>query len=104
MRDEMNRKPDTIPQTITPTELRKNIYAVVHAVALKGERYLVVPNEGDSVVICSRKEYNALISERQLLRDLRDGERDIKAGRTYSTSEVRRAVSTRRKRTSARRR
>ena len=85
----MKRKDDTIPKTITPTELRRNIYGVVHEVAQRGDRYLVVPDNGDSVVICSREEYNALIAERQLLRDLREAEADIAAGRTYTTSEVR---------------
>ncbi len=89
----MKRNDDPIPKTITPTELRRNIYGVVHEVAQKGDRYLVVPDKGDSVVICSREEYNALIAERQLMRDIRQAEADIAAGRTYSTSEVRSFVS-----------
>ncbi|MEO7501330.1 MAG: type II toxin-antitoxin system Phd/YefM family antitoxin [Gemmatimonadaceae bacterium] len=78
-----------IPKSITPTDLRANLYAVVREVASKGQRYLVTPNEGESVVICSREEYNALVAERALLRDLREAEADVAAGRTHSIAEVR---------------
>lgn len=82
-----------IPKSITPTELRANLYAVVREVASKGQRYLVTPNEGESVVICSREEYNALVAERALLRDLRVAEADVAAGRTHTLSEVRGFIS-----------
>jgi prevent-host-death family protein len=78
-----------IPKSITPTDLRANLYAVVREVASKGQRYLVTPNEGESVVICSREEYNALVAERALLRDLREAEADVAAGRTHSIADVR---------------
>lgn len=82
-----------IPKSITPTELRKNLYGVVHEVASLGHRYLVIPSEGESVVICSRDEYNALVAERELLRDLREAEADVAAGRTHTPAEVRRFIS-----------
>ena len=84
-----------IPKTISPTDLRKDIYSVVHEVAAKGELYLITPAEGDSVVLCSRAEYNALVAERELLRDLREAEADIAAGRTSSTSDVRAFIAKR---------
>jgi len=77
-----------IPKIISPTDLRKNLYAVVREAA-GGQQYLVTPNEGESVVICSRKEYNALVAERQLMRDLREAEADVAAGRTFTTDKVR---------------
>ena len=85
-----------IPKSITPTDLSANLYAVVREVASKGQRYLVTPNEGESVVICSREEYNALVAERALLRDLREAEADVAAGRTHSTADVRGFISKRR--------
>ena len=78
-----------IPKSISPTDLRKELYAVVHEVASKGQRYLVTPSEGESVVLCSRAEYNALVSESELLRDLREAEADWAAGRMYKPDEVR---------------
>lgn len=93
-----------IPKSISPTDLRKELYAVVHEVASKGQRYLVTPSEGESVVLCSRAEYNALVAERELLRDLREAEADLAAGRTYSTQEVRDSVLKRSKPRRARRR
>ena len=84
-----------IPKTITPTELRQNLYGIVHEVASKGNRYLITPNEGDAVVLCSRDDFNALVAERQLLRDIRDGEADIAAGRTFTSAEVRASLSRR---------
>lgn len=94
-----------IPKSITPTDLRANLYAVVREVASKGQRYLVTPSEGESVVICSREEYNALVAERALLRELRDAEADVTAGRTHTGAQVRRFLSKERaKSQSARRR
>ena len=87
-----------IPKSITPTDLRANLYAVVREVASKGQRYLVTPSEGESVVICSREEYNGLVEERALLRDLREAEADVAAGRTHTLAEVRRFMSKQRSR------
>jgi PHD/YefM family antitoxin component YafN of YafNO toxin-antitoxin module len=81
-----------IPKTVSPTELRQNLYAIVREVASKGHRYLITPNEGDAVVMCSREDFNALIAERQLLRDIRDAEAEIAAGRTFSSTEVRASI------------
>ena len=86
-----------IPKTVTPTELRQNLYGIVREIAEKGHRYLVTPNEGEAVVMCSRDDYNALVAEGQLLRALRESEADIAAGRTFSSSEVRASLAARRK-------
>ena len=82
-----------IPKTITPTELRQNLYGIVREVAQKGHRYLITPDNGDAVVMCSRDDYNALVAERQLLRDLRESEADIAAGRTFTSAEVRQSIA-----------
>lgn len=84
-----------IPKTITPTELRQNLYGIVREVALKGHRYLITPDNGEAVVMCSRDDYNSLIAERQLLRDLRESEADIVAGRIFSSAEVRASLAAR---------
>ncbi|HUQ48432.1 MAG TPA: type II toxin-antitoxin system Phd/YefM family antitoxin [Gemmatimonadaceae bacterium] len=81
-----------IPKTITPTELRQNVYGIVREVATKGHRYLITPDGGEAVVLCSRDDYNALIAERQLLRDLRQSEADLAEGRIFTTAEVRRSI------------
>ena len=78
-----------IPRTISPTDLRKNLYAVVKDVAAGKAQYLVTPSEGESVVICSRAEYSRILEERELLRDLRAAEADMNAGRVYTTAQVR---------------
>jgi len=82
-----------IPKTITPTELRQNLYGIVHEVASKGNRYLITPSEGDAVVLCSRDDFNALVAERQLLRDLREAEADLAAGRIFTSAEVRASLA-----------
>jgi PHD/YefM family antitoxin component YafN of YafNO toxin-antitoxin module len=87
-----------IPKSISPTDLRKELYDVVHEVASKGQRYLITPSHGESVILCSRAEYNALVAERQLLRDLREAEADVAAGRTYTTRQVRSYTSRRKTR------
>ncbi|MDQ6717520.1 MAG: type II toxin-antitoxin system prevent-host-death family antitoxin [Gemmatimonadota bacterium] len=77
-----------IPKTISPTDLRKNLYAVVKDVAAGKAQYLVTPSAGESVVICSREDYENILAERDLLRKLRAGEADIKAGRLIPHEEV----------------
>jgi PHD/YefM family antitoxin component YafN of YafNO toxin-antitoxin module len=81
-----------IPKTISPTELRQNLYEIVREIGSKGHRYLVTPNEGEAVVMCSREDFNGLLAKIELLRDIRCSEADIKAGRTYSTAEVRESI------------
>ena len=78
-----------IPKPISPTELRQKLYAVVREVARGEGEYLVTPSDEAGVVMLSREAYNALVAERDLLRDLRRAEADVAAGRTYSTTEVR---------------
>lgn len=85
-----------IPKPISPTDLRQNLYSVVREVASGKARYLVTPGEGDGVVMLSRDEYNAIVAERELLRDLREAEADVAAARTFTTAEVRASLSRRR--------
>jgi prevent-host-death family protein len=93
-----------IPKSISPTDLRKDLYDVVREVASKGQRYLITPSQGESVVLCSRAEYNALVAERELLRDLRAAEADVAANRTYTAGEVRDFLSKPKPRSKAARR
>lgn len=88
-----------IPKPINPTDLRKNLYAVVREVASGESQYLVTPTEGDAIVMLSRDDYNALLMEQQLLRDLRAAEADVVAGRTQSPAAVRRFVARRSRKT-----
>lgn len=82
-----------IPKSISPTELRRNLYEVVREIGSKGHRYLVTPNEGEAVVMCSREDFNGLLADIQLLRDICASEADIRAGRTFSTAEVRASIA-----------
>ena len=77
-----------IPKPISPTELRQRLYSVVREVARGKNQYLVTPADEESVVMLSRETYNAIIEERELLRDLVHGEADIREGRTKSSAEV----------------
>jgi prevent-host-death family protein len=85
-----------IPKPISPTELRQNLYSVVREVARGKNQYLVTSADDDGVVMLSRAEYNAIVAERDLLRELREGEGDVAAGRTYTPSEVRASLTKRR--------
>lgn len=86
-----------IPKTISPTELRQNLYEIVREIGSKGRRYLVTPNEGEAVVMCSREDFNGLLADIELLRDILSAEADIRAGRTLSTAEVRASIAARKK-------
>jgi prevent-host-death family protein len=85
-----------IPKPISPTELRQNLYNVVREVARGKNQYLVTSADDDGVVMLSRAEYNAIVAERNLLRELREGEGDVAAGRTYTPTEVRAFLTKRR--------
>jgi prevent-host-death family protein len=85
-----------IPKPISPTELRQNLYNVVREVARGKNQYLVTSADDDGVVMLSRAEYNAIVAERNLLRELREGEGDVAAGRTYTPMEVRAFLTKRR--------
>lgn len=91
-----------IPKSIGPTELRRNLYGIVREIASKGHRYLITGNEGEAVVMCSRDDYNDLVAERELLRDLREAEADIAAGNTSSSAEVRASLRKRGSRVASR--
>ncbi len=75
--------------------MRAKLYAVVREVACGKEQYLVTPGDEDAVVMLSRRDYNDLVAERDLLRDLRYAEADIGAGRLHSSTEVRAFLATR---------
>jgi PHD/YefM family antitoxin component YafN of YafNO toxin-antitoxin module len=77
-----------IPKTISPTDLRKNLYSVVKDVAAGKSQYLVTPSEGDSVLICSRGDYDVVVQECELLRSIRASEADFKAGRVFSHEQI----------------
>lgn len=87
-----------IPKTISPTELRQNLYEVVREIGSKGHRYLVTPNEGEAVVMCSREDFNGLLADIELLRDICNAEAGIRAGRTLSPGEVRASIARKKKR------
>lgn len=84
-----------LPKPISPTELRQNLYNVVREVARGKHQYIVTPTDEEGVVMLSRAEYNALVAERDLLRDLRQAEADVAAGRTHSTAAVRSSLAKR---------
>jgi prevent-host-death family protein len=84
-----------IPKPISPTELRQNLYNVVREVASGRQQYLITPSDDEAVVMLSREEYNAIIAERDLLRDLRRAEADVAAGRTHTPVEARRFLAER---------
>lgn len=87
-----------IPKPISPTELRQKLYSVVREVARGANQYLITPSDEEGVVMLSREDYNAIIAERDLLRDLRKAEADIAAGRIHTTTEVRASLAARGKR------
>jgi PHD/YefM family antitoxin component YafN of YafNO toxin-antitoxin module len=86
-----------IPKPISPTELRQNLDSVLREVARGQNQYLVTSMDDDEVMMLSRAQYNAIVAERDLLRELREGEGDVAAGRTYTPTEVRALLTKRRR-------
>lgn len=76
-----------IPKIKSASDLRKDLYSSLKEVA-DGETQVVTHKQGEPVVLISQSEYNRLAEENELLKNLEIGLSDARAGRFYTTEQV----------------
>lgn len=85
--------------TVSLKELRPNLPKVVERIDGRLDRYVVTKRGKPVVVMLSVDDYESLIETLDILADpeamagLREGERDIKKGRTRSWKEIKRSLA-----------
>ena len=76
-----------IPKIKSASDLRKDLYSSLKEVA-DGETQVVTHKQGEPVVLISQSEYNRLAEENELLKNLEIVLSDARAGRFYTTEQV----------------
>ena len=85
-----------IPKIKSASELRKDLYTSLKEVS-KGTTQVVTHKQGEPVVLISQSEFNKLSEENSILRNLEVGLADIRAGKLYTTKDIRMKVKERRR-------
>ncbi len=69
-----------IPKIKSATVFRNDLYETLKEVG-KGIPYLVTQKDGDSVILISQTEYNRLLEEQDVLRNIAAGVADLESGK-----------------------
>lgn len=72
-----------IPKVKSATVFRSDLYETLKEVG-KGTPYVITQKDGDAVVLISQTEYNRLLEEQNLLRNIAAGVADLEAGKLVS--------------------
>ncbi|HLG18635.1 MAG TPA: type II toxin-antitoxin system Phd/YefM family antitoxin [Bdellovibrionota bacterium] len=70
----------TIPKVKSATVFRNDLYETLKEVG-NGTPYLVTQKDGDPVVLISQTEYNRLLAEQVVLRNIAAGVADLESGK-----------------------
>jgi PHD/YefM family antitoxin component YafN of YafNO toxin-antitoxin module len=84
-----------IPKIKSASELRKDLYTSLKE-ASDGETQVVTHKQGEPVVLISQSEYNKVFEENELLKNLNLGLSDIRAGKSYTSAEIKERMQIRR--------
>lgn len=68
-----------MPKVQSATELRSHLYETLDEVA-RGEPQIITHKRGESVIIISQEKFNALIAEREVLREISTGAAELNRG------------------------
>ena len=85
-------------KTLPITEVRANLTTIVARVNKKLDEYIVTVNGRPAAVIMSAAEYeswketNEILSDKKLMKAVREGERDSKKGRVYDWEDVKKEL------------
>jgi len=83
-------------QTFTITKARENLTDLVDKASKKLDEYIITVNGTPQAVLISAAEYeswketNEIMSDPGLMKAIREGEADIKAGRVHDWEDVKR--------------
>lgn len=85
-------------KTLPITEFRNNLPSLVENARRKLDEYIITVNGKPSAILVSLEEYESLqetleiMSDKKLMRDIKEAEEDIKAGRVYDWEEVKKEL------------
>ncbi len=84
--------------TISATKARANLYELIDKVASSGKR-VGITNKGETKVVLMSlqelegwEETNEILSDKKLMKDLKQAEKDIKEGRFYDWEDVKKEL------------
>ena len=80
-----------MPKVKSATELRNNLYETLDEVA-HGDPQIITHKRGDSVVIISQEKFNALVEEKEVLKELALGVAELDKGLGIPHKEVKRQM------------
>ena len=72
-----------MPKVQSATELRSHLYETLDEVA-RGEPQIITHKRGESVILISQEKFNALIDEREVLREISLGVAQLDRGEKLS--------------------
>lgn len=78
-----------IPKVRSATELRNKLYETLDEVA-HGDPQIITHKRGDAVVIISQEKFNALVEEKEVLKEIAAGVSELDAGLGIPHDEVKR--------------
>ena len=85
-------------KTLPITEARANLTTLVNRASKMLDEYIVTVNGKPAAVIMSAREYegwretNEILADRELMKAIRQGEKDIKAGRVRDWEDVKKEL------------
>lgn len=85
-------------RTLPITTIRQNLPKLVKNASKKMDSYIITVNGVPAAILMSVVEYeswqetNEILSDPKLLKDIREGEKDIREGRVYDWEDVKREL------------
>ncbi|MBI2334671.1 type II toxin-antitoxin system Phd/YefM family antitoxin [Candidatus Daviesbacteria bacterium] len=84
--------------TISATQARANLYDLIDEVALSGKRVGITKRGETKVMLIGAEDYeswqetNEILSDRKLMRDIKEAEEDIKKGRFVTFEQLKKEL------------
>ena len=76
-----------MPKIKSATELRSTLYETLHEVA-EGDPQVITHKRGEAVVLISQEKFNAIIDEKEVLKEIAAGVAELDAGLGIPHDEV----------------
>ncbi len=90
---------DIYMTTISATTARAKLYNLIDEVALSGKRIGITKKGETKGILISAKEYeswqetNEILADKQLMKAIKQGEKDIAEGRVYDWEDVKKELN-----------
>lgn len=87
-----------LASNLQANEARQNFYQILKEVGSKLRRFTITHRDGTKAVIMPLEDVEAweetieILSDKELMKDLREADEDVKAGRVYSLEKVKKEL------------